>query len=209
MKKTELNKQKKRTALLDAAYRLFLEKGFAQTTIADIAEAAGVAKGTFYLYFTDKYDLRDRLTAAKAYPVFDQAWNALPAHNRMSFSEQMVFVADQILDQLEADSAMTRFLGRRLGEALSIASSDGSDTGMALFLRHTEDSDYLFNAPEIMISLIIELTGGIGCNAIINGQPAPLEEMRPYLRETITDIVARFSARPRRRSQNDLPVELL
>lgn len=41
-------------ALLDAAAALFVEKGLAATSIDDIAERAGVAKGTFYHYFQDR-----------------------------------------------------------------------------------------------------------------------------------------------------------
>ena len=37
--------------LLDAAARLFAEQGYAATRVADIVEAAGVAKGLFYWYF--------------------------------------------------------------------------------------------------------------------------------------------------------------
>ena len=40
--------------LLDAAESVLLERGLATTTIADVAEAAGVAKGTVYLYFGSK-----------------------------------------------------------------------------------------------------------------------------------------------------------
>ena len=40
--------------LLDAAEALLLERGLGATTIADVAEAAGVAKGTVYLYFDSK-----------------------------------------------------------------------------------------------------------------------------------------------------------
>lgn len=43
--------QLRRTALLDAAERLFIEKGVAATTVDDITAAAQVAKGTFYVYF--------------------------------------------------------------------------------------------------------------------------------------------------------------
>jgi AcrR family transcriptional regulator len=41
-------------ALMDAAERLFVEKGIAATSIDDIAAGAQVAKGTFYLYFPSK-----------------------------------------------------------------------------------------------------------------------------------------------------------
>lgn len=47
-----------RTAeLLEAARRLFAEKGFHATTVEDIAAAAGVAKGTVYLYYKSKQDV--------------------------------------------------------------------------------------------------------------------------------------------------------
>lgn len=44
----------RRDALLDAAERLFRERGFAATSVDAIVAAAGVAKGTFYLYFKSK-----------------------------------------------------------------------------------------------------------------------------------------------------------
>lgn len=51
--------------LLDAAERLFAERGIDATTVEDITRAAGVAKGTFYLYFGSKEHilaaLRERL----------------------------------------------------------------------------------------------------------------------------------------------------
>ncbi|HYU58812.1 MAG TPA: TetR/AcrR family transcriptional regulator [Actinomycetota bacterium] len=46
--------EERRVDLMDAALRVFLEKGAASTTVADITDAAGVAKGTFYLYFDSK-----------------------------------------------------------------------------------------------------------------------------------------------------------
>jgi AcrR family transcriptional regulator len=49
--------------LLDAAARLFAEQGYAATRVADIVEAAGVAKGLFYWYFENKEALfRDLAT---------------------------------------------------------------------------------------------------------------------------------------------------
>jgi AcrR family transcriptional regulator len=42
---------------MDAAESLFLEHGVAPTTIEQITDGAGVAKGTFYLYFSSKEDI--------------------------------------------------------------------------------------------------------------------------------------------------------
>lgn len=43
--------------ILAAALQLFVEKGFAATKMEDIARAAGVTKGTPYLYFANKEDI--------------------------------------------------------------------------------------------------------------------------------------------------------
>ena len=51
MKKSEENKKIKEETLLSSAFNLFTKKGFKETSIQDIAESAGVGKGTFYLYF--------------------------------------------------------------------------------------------------------------------------------------------------------------
>ena len=42
--------------ILAAARKLFQQKGYDGTTIADIVQVAGVAQGTFYLYFSSKRD---------------------------------------------------------------------------------------------------------------------------------------------------------
>jgi AcrR family transcriptional regulator len=49
--------QQKRDALIESGKRLFIEKGYAQTTAKEIATDAGVAIGTFYRYFSDKRQL--------------------------------------------------------------------------------------------------------------------------------------------------------
>lgn len=52
-----LKKQAKREAILAAALVEFSERGFAHARLSAVAERAGVAKGTLYLYFAGKEDL--------------------------------------------------------------------------------------------------------------------------------------------------------
>ncbi len=47
----------RRQQLLDAARALFAERGYHETTVDDITRAADVAKGTFYLYFSEKREI--------------------------------------------------------------------------------------------------------------------------------------------------------
>jgi AcrR family transcriptional regulator len=49
-------RESRRGALVDAAFGVFMEKGVAASSVDDIVDAAGVAKGTFYLYFQTKDD---------------------------------------------------------------------------------------------------------------------------------------------------------
>ena len=47
--------------LLDTAQQMFFERGYETTSVNDIIEGVGIAKGTFYHYFKSKEDLLDRL----------------------------------------------------------------------------------------------------------------------------------------------------
>src|SRR5262252_5149287 len=45
------------SGILEAARKVFANRGFHEATVEDIAEAAGVAKGTVYLYYASKRDV--------------------------------------------------------------------------------------------------------------------------------------------------------
>jgi AcrR family transcriptional regulator len=53
----ERRKDARPQELLAAALELFVDRGFAATRLEDVARAAGVSKGTLYLYFENKQDL--------------------------------------------------------------------------------------------------------------------------------------------------------
>lgn len=53
----EEKKRETRCRIIEAAKRLFSEKGYESTTVAQITEEAGVAKGTFFNYFENKDEI--------------------------------------------------------------------------------------------------------------------------------------------------------
>ncbi len=59
---------KTREKIVSAAIELFAKKGFDKTTVDEIVNRAGVAKGTFYLYFKSKDDLVKEV-AVDAMPI--------------------------------------------------------------------------------------------------------------------------------------------
>jgi TetR/AcrR family fatty acid metabolism transcriptional regulator len=52
-----VDKKEKKDMIVGAAIRVFAQKGFAKATINDIANAAGIGKGTVYEYFSNKEDI--------------------------------------------------------------------------------------------------------------------------------------------------------
>ena len=56
-RKTKEEAQETRNKLLDTAEKLFHEKGVSRTSLADIAEAAGMTRGAIYWHFENKVDL--------------------------------------------------------------------------------------------------------------------------------------------------------
>ena len=53
----EIKKKKTRQAIMDAAIRLFSEKGFEKTSVDELAKEAGVGKSTIYGYFHTKNEI--------------------------------------------------------------------------------------------------------------------------------------------------------
>ncbi|MFE4709905.1 TetR/AcrR family transcriptional regulator [Paenibacillus sp. NPDC056722] len=51
--------EERRNEILDTAEKLFYTKGYAGTTVNDILQEIGIAKGTFYYYFKSKEEVMD------------------------------------------------------------------------------------------------------------------------------------------------------
>jgi AcrR family transcriptional regulator len=57
MARTVLDRETRRQQVLEAATTVFARKGYRHTSVADIIDAAGIARGTFYLYFQSKEEI--------------------------------------------------------------------------------------------------------------------------------------------------------
>lgn len=70
--RTDEQKQERKQALLDAAWTLFQESGYDEISITGVTKLAGVAKGTFYLYFKTKEELFIAIMEQLFVAFFDQ-----------------------------------------------------------------------------------------------------------------------------------------
>lgn len=202
MGKVDNNKQKKRDSLLESAFSLFINNGFSKTSISDIVDTAGVAKGTFYLYFKDKYDIRNHLIAHKASQVFENAYRELQAHPEITeFENQILFIIDQILDQLDANHNLVSLISKHLSWGFvrnSLIYTPGKETPSILTIVRNmlDEAEYTYNSPELMMYMILEIVSGTSYNAILYQQPVPLDELKPHLYKTVKGILEDYRVKP-------------
>lgn len=193
-KKIEENKIKKRNSLLHTAFELFTDKGVGNTSISDIVSKAGVAKGTFYLYFKDKIDIKNKLIAHKSSILFEKALEELDKTNLTQFDDKVVFVIDNIVNQLAENHALLLFISKNLSwgvfkNALTSESDKGEINFREVYERIVSEEGDHIKDPEIMLYMIIELVSSASYSSILTNEPVPIEKLKPYMYSSVRGIV--------------------
>lgn len=193
MGKIDENKKKKKDALFNTAYELFTTKGINSTAISDIVDKAGVAKGTFYLYFKDKYDIKNKLVVHKTHELFENAGTSLEASGIRGLTEQLIFIIDHIINELVGNKPLLNFISKNLVMgALRSTLLTGEDTEgdfYERFLGLVTDDVYEYQDVDVMLFTIVELAGSAGYNSILYNEPLTIEEYKPFLYRTVKLII--------------------
>ena len=105
-----MSKAERRQRILAAARAVFAKRGYHQSTVDDIVAEAGVARGTFYLYFEDKRavlaDLIDRFSSQITMAVM----RIDPDDASRTVAEQAHALIRAIIGVCLAERAMTKIL---------------------------------------------------------------------------------------------------
>ena len=178
-----MDKKEKENKLMEKALKLFTEKGVNNTSIQDIADEAGVGKGTFYLYFKDKYDALDALNNSYI----------------QNFEDQIIFVINHILDELNKNKVLLKLISKNLSfglfnntiSNLSNLSNINNDTSTLYekFVNRVNENNVNLKNPKVTLFTIIELVSSTGFNSILYSEPLPLDEYKPYLYSLIRKIL--------------------
>lgn len=205
MGKVLQNKLQKQKALLDSAYELFTTIGFNKTTIRDIAHKAGVAKGTFYLYFNDKVEIRDALVRAKSSQLIQDACAAMDEQLAggtadMDTADKFIYIINYLIDYVAGDTNYLRFMSKHLSWGLFTGShhtvqyhSEEDASPVIDFVDYIgkmlEADKVTIREPRILIFTLLELVSSTCYDVILYKEPMPLEEFKPYLNRTIRLLV--------------------
>lgn len=94
----------RRNEILDTAEELFRMKGYDKCTVNDILKEVGIAKGTFYHYFTSKEEVLDAIVSRYKEIVVSAA-NEILKIDHISSEEKLMraFMAMRITNQIDGD----------------------------------------------------------------------------------------------------------
>ena len=194
MGKVEDNKKLKMNTLLQTAFDLFTGKGFAKTTVSDIVNQAGLAKGTFYLYFKDKYELQDVLLAKTSHELFSKACKEATQQQFDRLDDKIVFIIDSIINELIVRPNILKFIQKNLSLGLYSEKLtdllDSEELGIKeLFVNEVKEKDIPLEYPEMTLFMIIELVSSTVFTSIVEKQPLPIDEFKPHLYKTIRLLI--------------------
>ncbi|MGN0463906.1 MAG: TetR/AcrR family transcriptional regulator [Acutalibacteraceae bacterium] len=184
----------KKIKLIDAAYDLFTSKGVNITPIDDVVKLAGVAKGTFYLYFKDKYDLLDQIIISRSEAMVFDALNLLEkeSENReMQPAEKLIFFTDNIMDMLNENEEFVSLIQKNLPAFQSLAVVgenskllDGSKKLIEIFT----DGGFSEIDAQKYLYLLTTMVVSAGCNSILNPVSLSIDEIKPNIHYIINCI---------------------
>lgn len=189
------DKFEKENRLLNTAFKLFTEKGIKETSIQDIVDSADVAKGTFYLYFKDKYQIRDILIAKKSEKLFSDALNSLRKTYITNFSDQIIYIINYVIDELTKNPLLLKFISKNLSwgvynkTILKLQDKVEENNLYNLFIQGIKENNIKLENPDVTLFMIIELVGSTCFNSILYKEPLSIEDYKPYLYKVIRNLL--------------------
>lgn len=181
------NKFIKEKNLYDAAYELFTTKGIYETSIDDIVKKAGVAKGTFYLYFMNKYDIIDKIILKKASGVIEKAVVITEEKNLDNYTDIVISVIDYIIEFFRENKKLLKLIHKNLSWGIyrkALANPEEfkiMEDIRNFFMTVVYDNEIAAEEFENNLFMIIELTGSVCYSSIILEEPANIDTMKPAL----------------------------
>ena len=191
----EEKKNLKRNNILDAAAKLFMDKSFASTAVDDVVKMAGVAKGTFYLYFKDKYDLLNQIVAYKGAEVLQSCIDSMVEKEQsgsMTLTEKALFLTDYVAGYLSERKDLAALINKNLTFFFrSFTSGENAEfTAVAdRFVSAFVAEGYSEKDAKMKIYMFTELIGTVCCEAVLETGPFTLEEIKPVLRNAVSDML--------------------
>ncbi len=198
MGKIDEKKLSKRNALMKAAFELFTEKGREHTSVSEISQRAGVAKGTFYLYFADKEDIVRRLIVYHSKKVFVGAISDMEKNTPpQEIEDKLIYITNYIIDFLKNEPNILKFISKNLSWGIFKSALENGGDADALDCRRYFRSmtEGVLTDPHIVLFMITELVSSVCYSSVIEGSPASPDELKPHLFAALRGIIEKFKVK--------------
>ena len=189
-------KRKKEIELFSAAYELFTTKGTQNTAIDDIVKRAGVAKGTFYLYFKDKYDIINRLILQKSSQVIKEAVEKTEEQKLEKFEDRTLFFIDYVINYFKENKLMLKLINKNFSwglfrRALRNPEQYKEMEGIVeIFIGNLVEKNMNLDEAELTLFMIFELVGSVCYSSIILEEPTTIDEIKPILFKKVLAMIS-------------------
>lgn len=193
--KVGAKKRKKESELFSAAYELFTTKGMHNTAIDDIVKKAGVAKGTFYLYFKDKYDILNRLILQKSTGVIREALEETEKKSFDTFDDKLLFFMDYIINFFTKNKLMLKLINKNFSWGIyrkAIMKPEQNkevEIVVKKFIDALTERNMDLQEAELTLFMVFELVGAVCYSSIILEEPTDIETIKPILFKKVLAII--------------------
>lgn len=167
----------RRRELVDTAKRLFLERGYSQTSVSSIVREAGVAQGTFYLYFKSKQAVLPYLRA-DVLGHYLQAFVETIADRSLPADERLVAALRRIHAVMREQVPIIRVLREATSsEEIEQIWLEGRETLSRPFAELIEagvlDGSFQVDDPRMSAHLALALLDDLLFESLVWDRPAP------------------------------------
>ena len=203
MDKMLQKKNEKYQRLIAAAFDLFENNGISAMSIDDIVKKAGVAKGTFYLYFKDKFDLISKLILKKAAEYMNLTSEIPDIKNDEDLDRCIKKYIDLLVEFLEKNKTLTLLIDKNVHICVNAVIENREGTVKELYdkmLSYFEDLGFSSQEISIKMYLCIDLIVSSCCNAILRSKPYFLNEVKPHLYDIV--VMSIYGAEQARKQEN-------
>lgn len=198
MDKITKKKNEKYTKILDTALGLFEKNGTHLVSIDEIVKGAGVAKGTFYLYFKDRYDLISTLIIEKASKYMSLLSDEYEPRDFGDVSTSVRHYIEYISGFLQKNKTLCILIEKNLNTCVNAVAQTKEGPIKELYEKIFSE---LINCgvaeaeARAKLYLYIELIVSSCCNAIIRETPYTIEELKPHLCQIIESSIVNIIKR--------------
>lgn len=198
MDKITKKKNEKYTKILDTALGLFEKNGTHLVSIDEIVKGAGVAKGTFYLYFKDRYDLISTLIIEKASKYMSLLSDEYEPRNFGDVSTSVRHYIEYISDFLQKNKTLCILIEKNLNTCVNAVAQTKEGPIKELYEKIFSElikCGVSEAEARAKLYLYIELIVSSCCNAIIRETPYTIEELKPHLCQIIESSIVNIIKR--------------